>query len=149
MSEWRVANSLLVLRGQVNLKFPNRSKDSDGTIGDAKHASSNSDHNPWVDDGVVTAMDITHDPASGMDSYKMAEELRQGRDHRIKYVISNKKIFSSVVKPWIWRPYTGSNPHNQHVHISVLPEQELYDDKAPWEIPMLGKAPSNKPKQEG
>ncbi|HKV33547.1 MAG TPA: hypothetical protein VJP89_04485, partial [Pyrinomonadaceae bacterium] len=59
---WRVAKSLLRLREQINELAPNRSKASDGTIGDAAHASRKSDHNPWVKDGsigVVTAMDIT------------------------------------------------------------------------------------------
>ncbi len=141
---WRVAKSLLVLRNQVNIKFPKRNKAWDGTIGDANHSSRTSDHNP-NDDGVVCAMDITHDPKNGVDSYVMAEQLRQGQDERIKYIISNKKICSSTVSPWTWRKYNGSNPHDHHVHISVLPDQDLYDDEAPWEIPMLGKVPSVKP----
>lgn len=73
-SGWRVASSLLVLRSQVDALWPGRRKDSDGTIGDANHALSDSDHNPWVKDGlmgVVTAMDITHDPAKGCDCEKM------------------------------------------------------------------------------
>lgn len=140
--KWRVARSLIVLRNQVNAKFPNRNKDWDGTIGDANHASRNSDHNPWVDDGVVTAIDITHDPRDGVDSYEMAEELRQSRDPRIKYIISNRKIASSTVQPWKWRKYTGSNPHDHHVHISVNSQKRYYDDDAPWEIPMLGAVPS-------
>lgn len=140
--KWRVANSLLILRNQVNAKFPGRNKDWDGTIGDANHASRNSDHNPWVDGGVVTAMDITHDPKNGVDSYEMAEQLRQGRDPRIKYIISNRKIASSTTSPWKWRKYTGSNPHDHHVHISVNSQKRYYDDEAPWEIPMLGKVPS-------
>lgn len=139
--KWRVAKSLIVLRNQVNDKFPNRNKDWDGTIGDANHASRKSDHNPWVDDGVVTAIDITHDPKHGVDSYEMAEELRQSRDARIKYIISNRKIASSI-QSWKWRKYTGSNPHDHHVHISVNSQRKYYDDDAPWEIPMLGKVPS-------
>lgn len=140
--KWRVAKSLLVLRNQVNEKYPNRNKDWDGTIGDANHASRKSDHNPWVDGGIVTAMDITHDPKRGVDSYDMAEELRQSRDPRIKYIISNRKIASSTTDPWKWRKYTGSNPHDHHVHVSVKSERRFYDDEAPWEIPMLGRMPS-------
>src|SRR6266478_2448733 len=117
---WRVAKSLLHLREQVDKHYPNRHKDNDGTIGDSAHASRTSDHNPWVKDGslgIVTAMDISHDPNHGFDSYKFAEQLRVGRDNRIKYVISNHSIFNSS---WIWRSYSGSNPHDHHVHISVL-----------------------------
>jgi hypothetical protein len=145
---WRVAKSLLVLRSQVNAKFPDRAKGWDGTIGDTAHSSRSSDHNP-NDDGVVTAMDITHDPAHGVDSYEMAEQFRIGRDRRIKYIISNRRICSSAVAPWTWRPYNGANPHDHHVHVSVMPQKTLYDDGAPWEIPMLGKVPTSEPEQPG
>ena len=138
--KWRIAKSLEVLRLQLNQMFPNRSKASDGGIGDAAHASRNSDHNPWVDlknnQGVVTARDFTHDPANGLDSGAVADRLRNCHDARLKYIISNKRIASSTSvngqPPWAWRPYTGSNAHNHHFHISVLPERAKYDDESPW-----------------
>ncbi len=43
---------------------PNRDKSSDGTIGDPAHQARNSDHNPNAY-GVVTAINITNDPAHG------------------------------------------------------------------------------------
>lgn len=134
--KWRVAKALLTLRDQVNARFPERDKSWDGTIGDTAHSSRKSDHNP-NEAGVVCAMDITHDPENGVDSYKMAEQLRLGGDSRIKYVISNKKIFSSTQSPWVWRKYSGSNPHDHHVHISVKSPARYYDDTAPWELSML------------
>jgi len=132
---WRLAKAVEALRASVNAKWPKRSKVSDGTIGDAAHASRGSDHNPWVTQGgigVVTAIDITHDPANGLDSEALAEALRASRDPRIKYIISNKKICSSLESPWKWRPYTGKNPHNHHVHVSVKADRALYDDASPW-----------------
>lgn len=134
---WRLAKSLERLREQVNVQWPGRSKESDGSIGDEAHASRSSDHNPWVSDGgvgVVTAIDITHDPRAGCDSQALAEVLRASRDPRIKYIISNRRICSSETRPWEWRAYTGSNPHNHHVHISVKPDQELFDDVKPWDL---------------
>jgi hypothetical protein len=134
---WRVAKSLQVLRDQVNAAYPGRRKENDGTIGDAAHQARTSDHNPWVRDGavgVVTALDITHDPGHGVDTYVMAETLRINRDRRIKYVISNRRIFSSQVHPWEWRPYRGPNPHDHHVHISVLADKAIYDDRGPWNL---------------
>lgn len=130
---WRVAKSLLLLREQVNAAYPNRSKDSDGTLGDASHSARTSDHNPDTD-GVVKAMDLTHDPKNGFDSYGFAEMLRQNRDPRIKYVISNHRIWSSQVDPFVWRPYNGSNPHDHHVHISVMKSANLYDSTTPWKL---------------
>lgn len=138
MVSWRVADSLVTLRNEVNVKFPRRSKSSDGSIGDAAHASRSSDHNPWISDppgpNVVSAIDITHDPKSGCDSYALAEFLRQHKDKRIKYVISNGRIFAGAdgPSPWVWRRYTGSNKHDHHVHISVEDSKRLYDSKEPW-----------------
>lgn len=131
---WRVAKSLEKLRTQINQASPNRSKSSDGTIGDAAHASRSSDHNPWVTDGgvgVVTAMDITHDPAHGVDAGKIADILRLSGDPRIKYIISNRRIANSGAA---WRKYTGSNPHDHHFHVSVSSKKELYDNTSDWDL---------------
>ena len=136
---WRVADSLKALAGQINALVPARSKKSDGTIGDLAHSQRDSDHNPWVLDtdavgGIVTAMDITHDPANGCDCNQLAKSLESGKDTRIKYVIWNKQIMSSTVSPWTWRPYTGSNPHNKHIHISVRCDMSICDSKDNWNI---------------
>lgn len=114
---------------------PSRSKLSDGTIGDADHQTRASDHNPWVPPpygGVVTAVDITHDPQKGLDSRVLAEHLRKlgaKGDKRVKYVISNRRIASSIAN-WAWRYYGGSNPHTSHVHLSVSVAH--YDDRGSW-----------------
>lgn len=145
---WRVANSLIHLRDQVNKMFPTRSKESDGTIGDAQHASRSSDHNPWVKDGgegIVTAMDLTHDPSVGFDSYKFADWLMEKKDPRIKYVISNRRIGSGSdgPAPWVWRKYTGSNPHDHHVHISVKSDKKDYDNTKDWDIGSFTMGPAD------
>ena len=120
---WRVARSLDTLLEQINELAPSRSTISDGSIGDAAHATRDSDHNPWCGPGVVTARDYTHDPDAGADMHKIAEALRQSRDPRIKYVIWDKRMFSSyptsTSSAWEWRPYTGINLHTQHMHVSV------------------------------
>jgi hypothetical protein len=138
---WRVAGCLLTLRTQVNTRWPGRNKASDGTIGDAAHASRSSDHNPWVVDGaegVVTAMDITHDPTSGCTGDVIADAIIAARDARVKYIIWNRQILSSYaingVDAWCWRPYGGSNPHTHHIHISVSSDKALYDDTTQWSI---------------
>jgi hypothetical protein len=130
---WRVAESLLSLRRQIDAMAPARDKSSDGTIGDLSHQSRNSDHNP-NEDGVVTALDITHDPSHGVDAPALAELLRLSEDPRIKYVISNGRIFSSKVSPWKWRPYSGANAHTKHFHVSVVGDRARYDDTSPWSI---------------
>lgn len=138
----RIAKSLATLRDQVNARWPNRSKVSDGWQGDAAHAARKSDHNP-NEDGVVQALDLTHDPAKGFDSYKLAESLRLNRDPRIKYVISNGRIFSSKVSPWQWRPYRGANAHSKHVHVSVDDDPAKHDDPRTWAL-NVGAVPTSR-----
>jgi peptidoglycan hydrolase-like protein with peptidoglycan-binding domain len=120
---WRLAKSLDKLRQQINAEWPDRDKDSDGTIGDAAHAATKSDHNPDAG-GVVRALDITDDPKGGPSAAWLAEVLRASQDPRISYIISNGRIASSYpahgAQPWAWRPYSGLNAHRSHVHISVV-----------------------------
>lgn len=139
MAPWRVARSLLTMRSQFNERYPNRKKASDGTIGDAAHASRNSDHNPWIQDagyGVVSALDITHDPVTGPDVHAIARYMTQPgrRDSRIKYIISAGQICSSTTSPWVWRKYTGSNGHHSHFHVSVRSTKAHYDEERPWDL---------------
>lgn len=138
---WRAAKSLRHLLVQVNGAYPGRSKLSDGTIGDPAHQSRSSDHNAWVTDGatgVVTALDITHDPAHGCDGNALAAALHASRDRRIKYLIWNRRIANSSaigsIPAWTWRTYGGSNPHNHHVHLSVKPDKALFDDATDWSL---------------
>lgn len=124
---WRVAVSLDVLLNQLNTRAPGRSKVSDGSIGDAAHASRASDHNPNAA-GVVTARDYTHDPAGGLDCHWLADTLVRSGDPRIKYLIWNRRIYTPGIG---WKPYTGPNPHTKHLHLSVHPGA-LGDQAQPW-----------------
>lgn len=139
MASWRVARSLDHLLAQLNDAAPDRSRASDGSIGDAAHASRNSDHNPWVvygGLGVVTARDFTHDPADGLDCEDLYQALVSSRDPRIKYIIWNRTITSGATgsAPWTRRSYAGSNPHDKHLHLSVQPVRSLFDDTSSWQI---------------
>lgn len=140
---WYVAKSLNVLRDEINRGAPNRSKASDGSIGDAAHSSRTSDHNPCDCHNAVCARDITHDPGGGFDSYAFADWLRQrcrtGLENRVKYIISNRRIASGT-NAWAWRTYSGANPHSQHVHVSVAHGSDIFDSPATW-----GWAPTEAP----
>jgi hypothetical protein len=146
---WRAMSSLLVLRDQANAIAVGRSTASDGLVGDTAHQAEESDHNPHNVPGVgpemVTALDLTHDPAHGFDSYLFAEVLRTHRDRRIKYVISNHRIFSSYATStraaWTWGTYTGTDPHTNHVHVSVL-DAAVSDTSTPWDLEGFDMTPS-------
>jgi hypothetical protein len=143
---WRLAKALEQLRSQVNAMAPKRSKKMDGSIGDAAHSARKSDHNPNAA-GVVCAIDVTHDPAGGLDGEKFANALRASADPRINYVIFNRRI-AGAGKGWDWRRYTGAAPHDKHVHISVKQDARLYDDASPWKAGAEPKSAPAKPKPE-
>lgn len=133
---WRNANASVSLVNAVNAKWPNRSKVSDGTIGDAAHATRNSDHNPWVkigSMGIVRARDIT---AAGIDAAWLAEQLRlAGRagDSRLRnggYIIFNRRITTPDFSGW--KVYKGSNPHTKHVHVSFARDAAGFDRTDGW-----------------
>jgi hypothetical protein len=130
---WRLARSLIRLRAQVDAFAPRRSKASDGTIGDPAHAARRSGHNP-DSGGVVRAWDVTHDPAGGCDAHALADRLVAEQDPRLRYVISRRRIGSgpSGIQPGVWRPYSGDNPHDRHVHVEVV-LGDAGDRDGPWQ----------------
>ena len=133
---WRVAESLVQLRKQIDVASPKRDKSSDGTIGDTHHASRSSDHNPWVKHngmGIVTALDITHDPHHGVDCNLIAARLIRSGDTRLKYIIFARQIWNPD-KSAGWRKYTGANPHTKHMHVSVKASPDEFDSVRVWEI---------------
>lgn len=141
MADWKVAPSLEQLRAQLDEHAPNRSRASDGSIGDAAHRSRDSDHNPWwslAGQHYVTARDFTHDPDGGLDCHQLAAALVRGRDQRIKYIIWDKRIMSGGQGrvPWTWRGYAGSNPHTRHLHLSVVADARSLS-RIPWLLPGL------------
>ncbi|SDC72802.1 peptidoglycan-binding domain-containing protein [Actinokineospora iranica] len=141
---YRLARALAVFRDEVNTRWPNRDHASDGWIGDAAHATRNSDHNPWVKDGagvgVVRAFDVDSGPGGDTEiGLWVAEHVRTlGRaGHPAlgngSYVISARRI-ASPKSGWAWRAYTGSNPHVSHTHVSVSLAAGGYDSGQGWGI---------------
>lgn len=127
------APAILRLREQINAMYPARSKASDGIMGDAAHEARASDHN----DG--NAIDFTHDLEHGPDLEALADVLLS--DRRTKYVIWNKRIASPSISAGAWRPYSGTNPHTRHLHLSILAEAR--SDTADW--PQTGAASGGGP----
>jgi len=115
--------AVAVLR-QATALAPKRKKASDGLLPSAAHlkASPTSDHNTGL------AVDLTHDPANGIDCAVIFEKLKE--DARVKYLIFDKKIWSKQYAKQGNRKYTGSNPHTKHLHISINDGQG--NDTSPW-----------------
>ena len=71
------------------------------------------------------------DPAAP-NTEEAASLLSRLTDHYLQIIANRAPIGGAAA--WAWRPYTGKNPHNKHVHISVRPEKEFYDLKGPWSL---------------
>ena len=112
--------AIAVLR-QATALWPKRKKLSDGLLPSLAHqkASPNSDHNTGL------AVDLTHDPANGVDCAVIFEKLKE--DERVKYLIFKGKIWSKAKGT---KSYSGTNPHNKHLHISI--NDSCGNDTSPW-----------------
>ena len=136
MKPW-LSKSADTLRKQINSSFADRDTRSDGWIGDLRHSSTKSDHNPALPSGVVRAIDVDADlGGAANNAHYLANQLRiLGKtDKRLAYVIYNKKIASPILF-WKWRSYRGY-AHTSHIHISftALGDQ----DKRKFKLPILG-----------
>ena len=118
--------AIAVLR-QATKIAPSRTKASDGLLPSKAHQAQNpnSDHNTGL------AVDLTHDPARGIDCVEIFEQLKN--DKRVKYLIFKGVIWSPIRGD---KPYNGSNPHNKHLHISI--KDNCGNDESPW-FPWLDK----------
>jgi hypothetical protein len=136
---WKLSKSAVQLREQIDDNYPERSRKSDGTIGDARHSARKSDHNPDKN-GWVRAIDITADLGVSIDETSdLVEQIRKyakrAKNKRINYIIYNGRIASPILN-WKWRKYRGSNPHKAHFHCSFTTLGD--NDGSFFNIPMLG-----------
>lgn len=125
MADWYLAPSLHVGRSEVDARWPNRDRASDGTIGDEDHQGTNSDHNPNAR-GSVNAWDMDTD-GPDVEAVKRAFE----RHPSAHYWIHNRRI-ADVDNDWRPIQYTGSNPHILHVHFSIRRTVTAEQDTVPW-----------------
>ena len=129
------------LREQFDDSFADRDRTSDGWIGDLRHSSTPSDHNPDPSSGfIVRALDVDRDVSGKTKPDLMpdiADQLRRlaKTDKRIKYIIFEGKI-ASVKSAWRWRTYTGINKHRHHMHVSFSIKGD--QDGSFFNIPLLG-----------
>lgn len=131
MIPWTLTKGLTNLRNQVNNRWPNRDKTSDGTISDAAHKTHTSGHNSDDTKGSMPAWDGDPDNLPEVRAWDMDTDLREsgtnaqmlvdhlirldGLEKVIRYIIFNRKMYHSRDN---FNPtdYTGTNPHTQHIH---------------------------------
>jgi hypothetical protein len=148
MSDWILVPCLVQLRTEFNTIAPTRDKASDGSVGDADHADSTSDHNPDETGHVpiedadslneVHAIDVDKDlKVSGLSMEECVQHIlarcRAGTEKLLRYIIFNGRIWEAS-NGWKQRTYTGSNPHDKHAHFSASYETSLEANKASWHL---------------
>lgn len=136
--------AVAVLR-QATALWPKRNRASDGLLPSKAHINQNpnSDHNTGL------AVDLTHDPKAGVDCADIFEQLKG--DSRVLYLIFNHRIWVDKKGE---KKYSGVNPHEKHLHISI--KREKANDTSPWfpwagNPSIIGKAKSKisgKPKKK-
>lgn len=131
----RMAPCLKNLFDELDVVWPNRDRRTDGWIGDAAHQATQSDHNP-DSRGIVHAIDIDKD---GIDTNEVVEACIS-ENRPTNYVVWDRQIWSRSrdFKP---RPYTGSNPHTDHIHVSILYGDAWESADWHWGLVNLGALP--------
>ena len=112
--------AVAILRQATALR-PKRKKISDGLLPSVAHQKQNpnSDHNTGL------AVDLTHDPANGIDCADIYNRFKS--DRRVKYLIFQGKIWSKNKGD---KKYIGTNQHNTHLHISI--KDEFSNSTSSW-----------------
>jgi hypothetical protein len=131
---------------------PNRSHESDGSIGDTDHQDRSSNHNrddvsgsktPQTDsDGEpdIRAIDVTQ-KGPWINGFTMQQGVdlivsrcRSGQENRLVEVIYNRHAWYKS-NGWNRIDYTGSNPHDKHAHFGAKADSgTLENDRRPWGI---------------
>jgi len=139
----------VTLRDQLDARFPNRDKSSDGWVGDSAHAARGnlSFHNPDKN-GWVRALDIDENFGAGKfgngrNARALADQLvayaasgLPGGD-RVLHVVYEDKVASGTYKASWWKFRGKGYSHYQHIHISFT--DKARKDSQLWPLPILGK----------
>lgn len=161
MAGWELVPCGVQLRAEVNALAPNRDRSSDGTIGDLAHQGSVSDHN---DDEIGNVPIRDADSKHEVHAWDMDRDLREpgltaemlvqhvlarcrwGSERRIRYIIFDRRIWSAS-NGWRQQAYTGSNPHDKHVHFSFSYETAREADRSSWRLEDIAVALTNADKE--
>ncbi|SCL33552.1 hypothetical protein GA0074694_6258 [Micromonospora inyonensis] len=146
---WALVAWIIQLRRELEEIAPRRDKTSDGTIGDQAHQDSKSGHNPDESGrsertdadskNEVRAFDIDADlNVPGLTMQMLVAHLvgrcRAGLERRLIYIIYRGVIWAAS-SGWEARTYAGSNPHNEHAHLSGHPDGD--EDGRPFGLAAL------------
>lgn len=124
---WWLSAAAKQLRAQLDGGYPDRDKTRDGTIGDEAHARRKSAHNPATVENAARKLceGPASDPPGAVRGFDFAPPTPDffarlvataKGDGRIRYLIHRRMIYRAPT--FAAAPYTGSNPHETHAHVS-------------------------------
>lgn len=122
-----LVTSLVLLRKEIDNRWPNRDRRTDGWLAWPSQRISYG-HNP-DGKGAVHAIDVDKD---GISPSWIINNIRSGGGI-LWYIIWNRTIWSNTRG---FRPiaYTGRNPHTDHMHIEVYRTATAENYRGTWNI---------------
>jgi hypothetical protein len=122
---------------EIEAAYPDRHA-GDGTVASKTHDqnSPNSDHRPYpyTGPGTVNAVDVGE--VTEDDGLVLFSALAEAKDNRFRYAIHEGKSLwgepHNGFPAYTLQPYTGPNPHSDHVHVSVRRANQ--GDARPWHL---------------
>lgn len=140
MTAARLVPAGVTLREQVDARWPDRDRASDGWIGDAAHQDRESDHNPDAQ-GWVHAIDLDEDLGEPGAMRHLADQLaeycrtRQPGSERIKNLVYEDQVCSGTYADTFWTWRGSGYGHTHHLHVSFTDAAER--DGSPFPLPIL------------
>lgn len=141
---WYKASWIPAFFSALDAIAPNRDRGTDGTIGDLAHSTGSSGHNPDDTPGVTAERqdDDTRPEVRAADAGMMLRSpitMQQVVDAILAYPPDRNRLIYIIYDGYIWSatngwkraPYTGSDKHRTHVHLSGNPNSDL--DDRPWQ----------------
>jgi len=90
-----------------------------GIWGDKAHQKRKSDHNT----GDAQDFGIKDIESGNAIANKL---IAEAKERGVKYIVFNKRIWNPSISNG-WRPYKGSNPHKNHVHVSYNKDLKMFE----------------------
>lgn len=141
----RLCTAGATFRDQLDKRFPNRDRRSDGWIGDRAHASRFSYHNPDRN-GIVWALDVDENLGqgswrNGRAAKRLADQLlayaRSGLpgSDRVLHVVYENQVASGTYRASWWRWRGSGYGHTFHIHITF--REGTPPASRPFPLPIL------------
>ena len=134
---WYLAPALAVGRAEVNRRWPKRDLASEGTVGDAAHQATRSDHNPNARESVdAWDMDVEVNGRGRPYAEDVEHLKRVFQAHEAsRYWIHDDQI-AERANDWRRRPYKPDDPdRNKHIkHVHWNTRQSMERSKVAWRV---------------